>query len=99
MMMVVATDAALPTTHGLRQILDVGELAAGRGGVEVRRKLVQLSRLGRIPLRLGGLGGGRQIRGDLLGNLRVLGRVRLLKLLERAHQLGEGRQRTAVRPL
>jgi hypothetical protein len=35
------------------------------------------------------LGGALQVGGDLLRNLCELGWVRLLKLLERVHQLGE----------
>ena len=91
MMMVVAADSPLSLcTHRLRQILDVGELAAGRGGVEIRRKLVQLRRRRRLALWLGGLGGRFEIRGDLLRDLRVLRRIRLLKLLQCAHHLCEG---------
>ena len=81
MMMVV-----MPT-H--RQILKAGELAAGRGIGEVRRKLVQLSRRCRVPCGLGTLGGCLQVRGDLMCDLLVLGWVRLLKLLERVHHLDE----------
>jgi len=84
MMMVVVM-----ATHGLRHVLDVGELAAGRGIAEVRRQLVELSCRGRITARRGSLGGGLQVCGDLLCDLLILGRVRLLKLLERIHQLDE----------
>ena len=85
MMMMVVVMA----THGLRQVLNIGELAACRGIGEVRRKLVELSRRGRIPARLRSLGGGLQVRGDLLCDLLILGWVRLLKLLQRIHQLDE----------
>jgi len=85
------------TAGGLRQILDVGKLAALRGARKIVRKLGELVCRRRIALRRGGLGGGFQIRRDLLGNLLVLGRVRLLKLLEHAHQLGEGRKLAVIR--
>lgn len=80
----------------LREIRDVGELAAGRGVGEVGGECGELARRRGIAVRLCGLGGGLQIRGNLLGNLRVLGRIRLLKLLERAQQLGERRKLAAV---
>ena len=74
---------------GLGQVLDVGELD-GVGSVrKVGGELIELVRCGGIALRLGGFGGAFEIRGDLLGKLLILGWVRLLKLLERAHQLGE----------
>jgi len=76
-------------THRLSQILDVGELAALRGVREVRRKLVEVVRRRRIAVRLGSLGSALQVRRDLLCDLLVLGRVRLLKLLERVQQMGE----------
>ena len=75
--------------HRLRQVLNVGELAACRGVGEVRRKLVELIRRGRVTTRLGSLGGGLQVRGDLLCHLLILGWVRLLKLLKRIHHLDE----------
>ena len=82
--------------ESLRQVLYVGDLAACRGFREVGGKLVELVRHGRITLRLGSLGGALQIRSDLLGNLLVLGRVRLLELLKRAHQLRERRKLAVV---
>lgn len=81
-MMVVATDR-------LWQNLDVGELAVLRGIGKVRRKLVKSTRSCRITVRLGSLGSRLQVGGDLLCDLLVLGWVRLLKLLERVHQLDE----------
>lgn len=90
--------AVAAATDGLRQILHVGKLAALRGGGEILRKLAELGRLGRIAFGRGGLGGRLQIRGNLLGDLLVLGRVRLLELLQRAHQLSE-RRKLAVRRL
>ena len=83
----------------LGQILDVGELAGLRGVRKIGGKLVELGRRCGVAIRLGSLGGALQIRGDLLGNLLVLGRVRLLQLLERAHQLGEWRKLAVVRLL
>ena len=92
MMMMVA----VATPHRLCQILDVGKLAALRGIGEVRRQLVELIRRVRIPFLLGGLGGALQVGGNLLRDLLVLGWVRLLKLLERAQQLGERRKLAVV---
>jgi hypothetical protein len=86
--MVMMTMAAAPA-HGLRQILHVGELAAFRGVAEIRRQLVQLARGRGISARCGRLRGALQVGRNLLRHLRILGRVRLLELLERAHQLGE----------
>ena len=77
------------TPHRLRQVLNIRELAALRCAREVRRELIELVRRCRVTGRCGSLGGARQVRRDLLGDLPVLGRVRLLKLLKRAHQLGE----------
>lgn len=93
-MMMMAVPVA--SAHCLREIRDIGELAAGRGVSEVGRECGELARRGRIPVVLSGLGGGLQIRSNLLRNLRVLGRIRLLKLLERAQQLGERRKLAAV---
>jgi hypothetical protein len=76
MMMVMATSGA----SRLGQILDARELTALGCGCKVRRKLVELVRRCRIPLRLRSLRGALQVSGDLLGNLLVLGWVRLLEL-------------------
>ena len=76
-------------TDRLRQILYVGELAALRGVREVRGKLVELVGLCRIAVRRGGLSGVFKVRGDLLRDLLALGGIRLLKLLQRAHELSE----------
>ena len=81
--------AVVMAPHRLRRVLNVGELAVLRGIGEIRRKLVELSRRCRITARLGSLRGGLQIRGDLLCDLLILGWVRLLKLLQRIHQLDE----------
>lgn len=73
-----------------RKILQVGELTRLGGGSEIAGELGELGGGGGITLGLGGLRGILQVGGDFLCGLRVLGRVRLLKLLQRAHQLGEG---------
>src|ERR1035441_5511547 len=83
----------------LRQILHIGELAALGGARKVRGKLGELSRRCRIARRRGGLRGGSQVCSDLRGDLRIFRWVRLLKLLELAHQLGEGRKLTIIRRL
>ena len=80
----------------LRQILNVRELAALGGARKVVRKLRQLGRLGGIAGRRSGLRGGLQVGSDLAGNLRVLGGVRLLQLLEFRHQFREGRKLAIV---
>ncbi len=83
-MSVMVTAMMVVPRGRLSQILDVGELAAGRGVRKVRRELVELAGRCRVAVRLGRLGGALQVRGDLLCDLLVLGRVRLLKLLEGA---------------
>jgi len=90
MMMVVAA------ANRLRQILDIRQLATLRGVREISRKLVELIRRRGIAFGLGGLGGVMQVRRNLFSDLRVLGRIRLLKLLERAHDLREGREIAVV---
>ena len=50
MMMVAAA-------HRLRQILDVGQLAALRSGCEIRGERVEFARRGSIAVRLSGLRG------------------------------------------
>jgi len=52
---------------------------------------------GRIAAGSGSLGGALQVGGDLLRNLRELGWIRLLKLLERVHQLSEWGKLAAIR--
>ena len=83
-------------TEGLSQILNVGELTAVRRVGEVCRELAELVRRCRVAVRLGRFSGRLQVRGDLLGDLLILGRVRLLKLLKRAEQAGERRKLAAV---
>jgi len=83
--------------HRLRQILHVGHLATLRGAVEIRGKLVELGGLCRIAVRRGGLRRALQVRGDLLRDLLILGWIRLLKLLERAHELRERRKLAVLR--
>lgn len=87
MMMVV-----MFATGRLSQIPDVWELAAlGRIG-EIRRKLGELVRRYRIAICLGRLGGRLEVGRNLLRDLRVFGRILLLKLLKLAEDLGERRQ-------
>lgn len=73
----------------LSQILDVGELAAGGGVREVCCQLVELAGRSRVAVGLGRLSGALQVRGDLLCDLLILGRVRLLQLLQCTQQLSE----------
>jgi hypothetical protein len=72
-----------------RQILNVRKLAGLRRIGKVRCKLRQLASGGRITGVLRGLGRVGQIRRDLLCDLLILRRVRLLNLLKLAQQLGE----------
>ena len=93
MMMMMMSTAA----HRLRQVLNIGELTALRGVGEVRRKLGELARRRGVAFRRRGLGGALQVGSDLLRDLLILGRVRLLKLLQRAQQLGERGKLAVVR--
>ena len=77
----------MTAADGLRQVLDVGELATLRGVAEVRGKLVELVGCGGVAVRGCGLSGGLKVRCNLPGNLLILGWIGLLKLLERAQQL------------
>ena len=97
-MMVMATSRASPIspTGGIRQILEVRELAALGCRRKVRCKLGELVRRVSISVGLSGLRGAGQVRSDGLCDLLVLGWVRLLKLLERAHNLRERRKLAAV---
>jgi hypothetical protein len=94
---VVMMMAALAAAYGLSNVLNVGELTASRGVAEIGRQLVQLARSRGIPTGRSGLGGVLQVGRDLLRHLCVLGWVRLLKLLERAHQLSEWGKLAIVR--
>jgi len=90
MMMVVAA-------HGLGEVRDIGELAAGGRGLKIIRESGELLGLGGVAIGERGLGGGLQIGGDLLGDLRILIRIILLELLHCAHELREwGKLRRAV---
>ena len=82
--------------QGLGQAADARQLAARGSVLEVGGKRAKLRCSGGITLRLGRLRGGLQVRGDLLRDLLILGRVLLLQLLERAHQLGKGRKLLAI---
>lgn len=75
------------SSNRLGQILNVGELAALRSIREVCGELVELARRVGVAVLLGGLRRALQVSGDLLSDLLVLSGIRLLKLLERAHQL------------
>ena len=79
------------------QILNTGKLAATGSIGEVRPELVQF--VGRIGVSLGlrRLCGVMQVRRDMLGDLLILRRVVLLKLLERAQRLGKGGKPAIVR--
>ena len=73
-MMVMAAAAI----YSLRKILQIRQLAAlGRRG-KIVCKLRQLTCRAAVSLRLRGLCGGLQIRRNLLGDLRVFSRIRLL---------------------
>lgn len=72
---------AMTAADRLGQILDIGDLAVGRSTLEVGRELAQPVRRCRIAFSLSRLGGVLQIRGDLLGDLPILTRIRLLELL------------------
>ena len=80
----------------LRQILDIRELAALGSIGKVGAELVELAGQRGIAVGLGRLRGTLQVCGDLLRDLLILGRVGLLKLLERAHQLSKGRKPAVV---
>lgn len=88
-MVVMMPAMMMPAADRLRQIQHVGKLAALRGVGEIRRKGGELRSRGGVAVRSGRLGGALQVGGDLLRYLLVLGWVGLLKLLERAHQLGK----------
>ncbi len=76
--------AMMAAANSLRQILQVWQLAALGSVREIRRQLVQLGRCGGIAVCLGSLGRALQIRSDLLCDLLILSRVRLLQLLQSA---------------
>lgn len=78
----VVTTVVVVSAHGLCQILDVGDLPAGRGVGKIRRELAELIGGAGVAFRRGLLGGGLKVRGDLLRHLLVLGRIGLLKLLQ-----------------
>ena len=90
------TMVMIGAADGCRQILNVGKLAGLRCARKVRGKLVQLIRRGGRAVGGGRLGRALQILGDLLRHLAVLRRIGLLKLLKRAHQLGERRKAATV---
>ena len=76
---VMVTTTMMVMTRGrLRQILQVGELTAGRGVGEVGGELVELVGQRGVSVRLGGLSGALEVGRDLLCDLLVFGRIRLL---------------------
>jgi len=84
--------------RGRSEILhQCGDLAAPGRAAEIGRKRGQLLRLAGVALSLCRFSIGLEVCRDLLGHLRVLGRVGLLKLLQRADQLPQLRNPTAVR--
>lgn len=88
-MTVMAMRAAGRTgaTEGLREILQVWQLPRLRRVSEVVRKLAELPGRSGISFGLRRLGSRIEILADLRGHALILGRVRFLKLLQRAHQL------------
>lgn len=77
MMMVMAATAAAAVDR-LRKILQIRQLAALGSRGKVTRKLRQLPCRAGVSLRLRGLRGRLQVGRNLLGDLRVLSRIRLL---------------------
>ena len=77
----------MASAEGLRQVRNVGKLASLRRVGEIRGELREL--VGRRRIAVGGrsLGGALQIGGDLLCDLLIFGRIRLLQLLQSAQQL------------
>lgn len=84
-MMVSAAD-------GRRQILDVGEIAAGSGVAKVGGQRGELGRLCGIAFRCHRGGGGGQVSGNPRHHGVVFGGVKLLQVLQRAQQLGKWRK-------
>ena len=80
----------------LRDILHVGKLIAGRSVRKVSGELSQLTGGRGISVCGCGLRGALQIGGNLLRYLLILRGVRLLKLLQGVHHLGEWRKLAAV---
>ena len=78
-----------PAADGLRQIRNVGKLATLRRSGEIRGELGELVGRGGIPVGGRGLCSTLQIAGDLLGDLLIFCRGRLLQLLQSAEQLRE----------
>lgn len=76
--------------YRLREVRDIGELAALGSVGEIGCQLVELAGRGGIPVASRRLRRILQIGGDLLRHLFVLGWVRLLQLLQSAHQLRKG---------
>lgn len=66
----------------LCQILNVGQLAALGSGCEIRGEAIECGRRGSVAIRLSRLRGALQVGRDLLRNLLIFRRIRLLKLLQ-----------------
>lgn len=92
MMMVMSMSA----TNRLGQVLYIRQRVVLRSRTKVAGQLIQLVGLRRIAIGTGGTGSALQIRSNLRSDLLILGRVRLLQLLQRAHYLSERRQRRAA---
>jgi len=71
----MAVMVMMASAEGLRQIRDIGKLAALRCRGEIRGELRELAGRGRIPIGGRGLRRALQIGGDLLRNLLIFGRV------------------------
>jgi len=95
MMMVMAAHS-FGSAGGLRQILKIRKRPVLRCRGEIRRQLRQCIRRVGVSVGLSGLRGSGQVRGDGLRHLLVLRWVRLLKLLQRAGDLGERRKLAVV---
>jgi len=86
-MMMVVMASSSSAIDGLRQVLQIGELAA-RGGVgEVRRQLIELAGASSIAVRGIGFRSALQVGRDLRRHLLILGGIGLLKALKLAQEL------------
>lgn len=94
--MVVVMSAGALAAECLRKILEIRQLARLGRSRKIARQLAELAGRACISLRLRGSGGSLQVARDLLRHRSVLGRVGLLKLLQRGGQLSESRKLAAV---
>ncbi len=95
-MVVSVANRLVVAADGLRQILNVRQLARGGRRAEIGGELRQLVGRRRITVRLGGLRRRLQVARDLRGYLLILGWIRLLQLLQCAQQLRERRKLAAI---